>query len=186
MNDEPLEPESAADAPPPGETGTEETAEPTAAEAAPDAASSSDEAGSEDSPPPPSTAGGAPPTTPPGAAPEAGAGQPHEERMWAMACHLSGLAGFLIPFGNILAPLILWLVLREKWPFVDDQGKEALNFQITMTFYVLAACILIFFCIGIPILIGLMVLDLVLVIVAAIRSSEGVGYRYPLTLRLVQ
>jgi len=49
-----------------------------------------------------------------------------DERMWAMFCHLSGLAGFIFPFGNIIAPLIIWLVKKEEYEFVNDQGKEGI------------------------------------------------------------
>jgi len=54
-----------------------------------------------------------------------------DDRTWAMLCHLSGLAGYVVPFGNIFGPLIIWLIKRDQSWFVDDQGKEALNFQIS-------------------------------------------------------
>ena len=55
-----------------------------------------------------------------------------EVRQWAMFCHLSALLGIWIPFGTIIGPLILWQIKREMDPFIDAQGKEALNFQITV------------------------------------------------------
>lgn len=57
---------------------------------------------------------------------------------WAMFCHLSTLVGYVIPFGNYLGPFVVWLAKRREYPRVDDQGKEALNFQITLLLYVLS------------------------------------------------
>jgi len=108
-----------------------------------------------------------------------------EERMWAMFCHLSGLAGFIFPFGNIIAPLIIWSLKKEEYPLVNDQGKEALNFQISMTIYFIASAILIFLIIGIPLLIILGLFSLIVVIIAAIKANEGEKYRYPLTIRFL-
>ncbi|MBW4483556.1 MAG: DUF4870 domain-containing protein [Tildeniella torsiva UHER 1998/13D] len=108
-----------------------------------------------------------------------------ESRMWAMLAHLSALSGFVIPFGNIVGPLVIWLVKRDEMSFVNDQAKEALNFNISMTIYMVVAGVLIFVLIGIPLMIVLGIAWLVLVILAAVKANEGTAYRYPLTLRLV-
>ena len=108
-----------------------------------------------------------------------------DERMWAMFCHLSALIGFIIPFGNIIAPLVLWTLKKEEYPLVNDQGKEALNFQISMTIYVIASIILIFVVIGIILLILLGIFSLIVIIIAAIKANEGEKYRYPLTIRFL-
>jgi uncharacterized Tic20 family protein len=108
-----------------------------------------------------------------------------DERMWAMFCHLSGLAGYVFPFGNIIAPLVIWILKKEEFPLVNDQGKEAINFQISMTIYIIAAIILIFLIIGIPLLIILGLFDLLMIIIASIKANEGVEYRYPLTIRFL-
>jgi uncharacterized Tic20 family protein len=108
-----------------------------------------------------------------------------EERMWAMFCHLSGLAGFIFPFGNIIAPLVIWLIKKEEYELVNDQGKEAINFQISMTIYIIASIILIFIVIGIPLLIILGIFSLIVVIIASIKANEGEKYRYPLTIRFL-
>lgn len=108
-----------------------------------------------------------------------------DEKTWAMLCHLSTFAAFIFPFGNIIAPLIIWLIKKDEYPLVDDQGKEALNFQITMTVYFIASVILIFFVIGIPLLIGLGIFDLVITIVAAIKANEGEKFRYPLSIKFI-
>jgi len=110
-----------------------------------------------------------------------------EEQNWAMICHLSALAGFLIPFGNIFGPLIVWLVKRADMPMVDRHGKEALNFQITVAI-AFAICIpLMFVLIGIPLAVIVGIGALILTIMAAVKVSNGnFDHQYPLTLRLLK
>lgn len=120
---------------------------------------------------------------------EPGALPSKDERMWAMLIHLSGLVGgwfalAMIP-GNLLLPLILWLIKRDGAPFVDDQGKEAVNFQITVTLAGVVFFILAHACIGIPLLFALAIYAFVVEVLAAIKANEGVRYRYPLTIRLI-
>ncbi len=102
-----------------------------------------------------------------------------------MAAHLSALAGIIVPFGNVIGPLIAWLVKRDQSPLVDREGKEALNFQISMTIYMLVSALLIFAFIGVPLLLVVCVMDLILTIVAAIKTSSGESYRYPFTIRFL-
>jgi uncharacterized protein len=109
-----------------------------------------------------------------------------DERMWGMLCHLSTFAGYLVPFGNILGPLVVWLVKKDEYAFVDDQGKEALNFQISITIYSLVSGILILALIGIPLLIAVIIFSVVMTVIAAIKANEGEYYRYPLTIRFVK
>ena len=107
--------------------------------------------------------------------------------MWCVICHLSALAGFFIPgAGHILGPLIVWLVKRADSPEIDEHGKEALNFQISMLIYSLVAAVLCLVLIGFALLVVLHILNVVFVVVAAIRASDGRLYRYPLSLRLVK
>jgi uncharacterized Tic20 family protein len=106
-----------------------------------------------------------------------------EARTWAMLCHLVALSGFCVPFGNVLGPLIVWAIKRDDDPFIDDQGKEALNFQLTMTIAVVISMILIFVAIGVLLLIVLAIFELVMIIMASVAANEGRAYRYPLTIR---
>ena len=108
------------------------------------------------------------------------------ERNWAVAAHVSGLiAACFFGIGAVLAPLIIWLVKRDEMPFVADQAREALNFQVTMLLIGFVCWLLVFVLIGIPMLFVLGVFDLVCCILAAIKASEGVAYRYPFALRLI-
>lgn len=109
-----------------------------------------------------------------------------DARMWAMFAHISAVAGFVIPFGNIIGPLLIWILKKDEFPFVNDQGKESLNFQISITIYVLISIILVFLVIGIPILIVVGLFALIMTIIAAINSYDGKAYRYPLTIRLIK
>ncbi|MGD8536246.1 MAG: DUF4870 domain-containing protein [Candidatus Aminicenantes bacterium] len=111
---------------------------------------------------------------------------PKQERIWGMFCHLSALAVFIFPlFGNIFGPLIVWLVKKDESPFVDDQGKESLNFQITFTICCIFAGILTVIFIGYILLIALGIAFFILVIVAAVKANEGEEFRYPFIIRLV-
>ncbi len=103
-----------------------------------------------------------------------------------MLAHLTALAGFLIPFGNIVGPLIVWLLKKDSSPFVDDQGKESLNFQITVMILAIVCSILIIIIIGIFLLMLLGLVSLILIIVATVKASNGERYRYPFALRLIK
>lgn len=106
-----------------------------------------------------------------------------DARNWAMICHLAALSGYLIPFGNILGPLIIWVLKKDDDPFINDQGKEVLNFQLTMTMVFLFCAILIFILIGFLLVAALGIAVLILTIVGAINANEGRYYRYPMTIR---
>ena len=108
-----------------------------------------------------------------------------QEKTWGMLCHLAALSGFIIPFGNIIGPLIIWLVKKEESEYVDKQGKESLNFQISVTIYALVAGILVLVVVGIFLLIVLGIAVLVLVIVASIKASNREEFSYPLTIRIL-
>lgn len=113
--------------------------------------------------------------------------QPSQEaRQWAMFCHFAAFLGFIFPFGNLLGPLIVWQVKRESDPFIDQQGKEALNFQITVSLAVVLSFLLMLVVIGF-FLLGLVSIGaLVLTIIAGVKANEGLNYRYPFTWRPIK
>lgn len=136
------------------------------------------------------------PGPPPSEQPEA-SGISAEERQWAMFAHLSALVGGLLTsavggWGTFIGPLIIWLVKKETMPFVDDQAKEALNFNITVAIACLVLLLLSIVTLGIglviaiPLWIIIGIAWLVLTIIASIKANEGVTYRYPLALRLIK
>ncbi len=121
--------------------------------------------------------------------------QPNSDaRMWAMVCHLAGLAGFLpvLPaFGSIIAPLIVWQIKKDEHPFIDDHGKESVNFQLTIGLYaVIGIIVCLVTCIGvflIPFVVAVLYLiDVIFLIIAAIKANNGEHYRYPLSIRFIK
>ena len=111
-----------------------------------------------------------------------------DARMWAMLCHLAGLAGVVIPnfVLGIIAPLIIWQIKKEDDPFINENGKEAVNFQITISILWLICVPFVFIIIGIPLLMGVGIFDLICVIIAAIKTNNGEHYRYPLAFRFIK
>ena len=121
-----------------------------------------------------------------------------EERQWAMFAHLSALLGGLLTsgwggsFGFFIGPLVIWLMKKDTMPFVNDQGKEALNFAITVSIICVALLLLTILSLGIgalltiPLFLAVGITALVLIIMAAIKANEGVAYRYPFAIRLVK
>jgi uncharacterized Tic20 family protein len=104
-----------------------------------------------------------------------------------MLCHLLAFSGLVVPFlGNILGPLVMWLLKKEEHPFVDDQGKESLNFQITATIALCVSFALCFVLIGLLLFPLVGIVTVVLTIIGAIKANEGVAYRYPFTLRFIK
>ena len=109
-----------------------------------------------------------------------------EEKQWALFAHLSALIGYIIPFGSIIGPLVIWQIKKNEMPFVDDQGKEALNFQITAAIAAIVSAALIVALIGLLLLPAVLVTDLVFIILASIAANNGQAYRYPINLRLIK
>src|SRR6185436_7626192 len=89
-------------------------------------------------------------------------------RTWGMLSHLLSLLGYFIAFGGVIPPLVVYLSKKDEHEFIADQARESLNFQITVLLLAIVFSILIFVCIGIPLLIALAVFQLVMVIVASI------------------
>ncbi|HVF85175.1 MAG TPA: DUF4870 domain-containing protein [Abditibacteriaceae bacterium] len=110
-----------------------------------------------------------------------------EEKQWGMACHLSALAGLFLPtLGHVLGPLVVWLLKKDSSPFVDAQGKESLNFQLSISLYALLVSPSVFILIGFFLLGGLAFLSVLFAIIGAMRASNGESYRYPMTIRFLK
>lgn len=121
-----------------------------------------------------------------------------EERQWAMFAHLSAIVGGVLTsgwagsIGCFIGPLVIWLMKKDEMPFVADQAREALNFNITVAIVFLALLLFGLVTLGIgmvlavPLWLLVGVAWLVLTIIAAVKANQGVAYRYPFTLRLVK
>ena len=103
-----------------------------------------------------------------------------DARTWAMLCHLLAI------FTGFIAPLVIWLIKKEEDPFVDSQGKEALNFQITVAMAMIVAWLLCFACIGVFLVPAVAIVDIVFCVLATIKVNGGQAYRYPLSIRLIK
>ncbi|MBN1918608.1 MAG: DUF4870 domain-containing protein [Verrucomicrobia bacterium] len=103
-----------------------------------------------------------------------------------MLCHLAAFAGNAIPLGHIIGPLVVWQLKKNDYPLTDDQGKQSLNFQISMTIYFLLCLPLALIVVGIPLILAIWVLDIVFTIMAAIRANNGEAYRYPLAIQFIK
>jgi uncharacterized protein len=108
------------------------------------------------------------------------------ERNWAMLCHLSAFAGFFFPFGAIIGPLVCWLSKKDESVWVYINGRNSLNFQLSMLLYIVLTIPLIFIIIGIPIVALLGILKVICIIIASIKASRGESFRYPLVIPFIQ
>lgn len=131
-----------------------------------------------------------------------------DERTWGTLVHLGGIIGMSVnpTVGNIICVLILWLIKRNESTFVDDQGKEAINFQITVSIASVLVSVIISITSGFWSLTGfwnrgwnfgavvgwawlgglVWLLNLIFSIIAAVKASSGEAYKYPLSLRIVK
>ena len=101
------------------------------------------------------------------------------DRLWAMLMHLT----VLVPVFSFVPLLCIWLQKRNDSVYIDDHGKEALSFQISMFIWQVAAGIIAIFIIGIPFVILLPILALVMGIINGIKANQGYYVRYPITIR---
>ena len=120
---------------------------------------------------------------PPGVAPTI---SPAEERNWAVATHLAAFSGYIgVPCGHILGPLIIWLIKKDTSNFLDEVGKETVNYNISILIWFVICIPFCFILIGIPVLIGLMIMDIIVTIMAAVAASNGEQYKYPLAIKFI-
>jgi uncharacterized Tic20 family protein len=106
-----------------------------------------------------------------------------DEKQWGMFCHLSALAGLLVGGFLIIGPLICWLVKKDTSKFVDFNGKESVNFQISMMIYGFVCAITI---IGIPIAFLVGIYAVIMPIIAGMKAQNGEWYEYQMILRIIK
>lgn len=109
-----------------------------------------------------------------------------EERIYATWMHLSGLSGYVIPMGNFLIPLILWALKHRESHYIDQQGREVMNFQLTITFYAIFTTILVMIFIGWVFVPVVFLLHLIGTIMGTVKTWEGQIFRYPVTFRVIR
>ena len=113
-----------------------------------------------------------------------------DARQWAMFCHLAGLAwmvAWLLPvIGGVVGTLIVWQVKKDDDPFIDENGRRAFNFQLSMLIYFAGSMLLCLLLIGFLLVPTVVVLNIVFTIIAAIRAGDGKDYRYPLSIEFIK
>ncbi len=109
-----------------------------------------------------------------------------DDKTFGMLAHLSALAGFVIPFGNIIGPLVVWLIKKDQSAWVDQQGKESLNFQISISIYAIISAILTLIVIGVLLMIAVGIFSLVMIIIASVKVNNGEDFKYPLCIRFLK
>lgn len=113
-----------------------------------------------------------------------------DARTWAVFCHLSPLLGVLLSVGllNFVGPLVIWLVKKDQYAYVDDQGKEALNFQLTLLILSLICVVIMLVSCGaaFPIVFLPLILQIVFSIISSMAANKGEYYRYPYNIRIVK
>ncbi|MBI9040667.1 DUF4870 domain-containing protein [Lutibacter sp.] len=118
------------------------------------------------------------------------------DKNYSTITHLSGFAGWVFPFGNIIAPLVLWIAKKNESSYINSHGKAAVNFQLSILLYCFLLALLIIpitiFTLGIglvAILLGIIpaiLLKIVLIISASIKATNGEYYNYPYTIEFVK
>jgi len=122
----------------------------------------------------------------PAPAPLTRQGGDQELRQWAMFLHLSMLAGFVIPFAGLIAPIVIWQVKKTELPGIDVHGKNAANWLISCVIYGLVFLVLCLVLIGIPLLVLLGLAAIVQPIIAGIKANNGELWKYPLALTILK
>jgi len=108
------------------------------------------------------------------------------ERNWAMLCHLAAFAGFFFPFGGVIGPLICWLTRKDESMWININGKNAMNFQLSMLLYMVLIFPLVFIVVGIPIIMILVTLKVVCIILGSVKASKGELFKYPMAIPFIQ
>ncbi|HQU08891.1 MAG: hypothetical protein B7X06_03455 [Verrucomicrobia bacterium 21-51-4] len=110
-----------------------------------------------------------------------------DEKLWGMLVHLSSLVQLLfIPLTHLICPMIIWLIKKDGSSWIDKQGKEAVNFNLSILIYGLIAWATVFFGIGVFLLPVVAIFWLVCTIIASIKASEGKCFCYPLSIRFLK
>jgi uncharacterized protein len=113
-----------------------------------------------------------------------------QSRLWGMLCHLTALLGLIgIPFGHLAGPFIVWILKRDVYPFVREQGIESLNFQLSMTLYIALAGAFLYLTklgLGMILIFVMAPINALLVILASLTTYRGESYTYPFKIRFIK
>jgi len=100
--------------------------------------------------------------------------------------HAASFAGYVVPLGSVLGPLIVWLMKRDEFEFANQCGKNCLNFKLSLLIYAMVSAILIFVGVGVLLLAALALFDIICTIIAMMKANDGIAYQYPLSIRFIK
>lgn len=107
-------------------------------------------------------------------------------KQWGLFLHLSLLAGYLVPLGGLVVPIVIWQMKKQEIPGLDEHGCNAVNFIISMIIYAVLCIPLVFIIIGIPLLMVLGILGVVFPIIAALKANDGLCWKYPMAITFLK
>jgi len=105
-----------------------------------------------------------------------------QNNSYAVILHLSGLAGYFIPLGGIIVPLVLWMLKKDEDPFIDRTGRAVLNFQFSALIYFIVCVVLAFVLIGFLLMPLLLLLEVIFAIIGAVKAGDGIVWQYPMAI----
>ena len=109
------------------------------------------------------------------------------ERIYATWMHIAGLSMYIgVPFGHVLVPLILWALKHKESYYIDQQGRDVLNFQLTISFYMIFCFMLFSILIGYMFIVPVVLLHIIASVMGAMRTYRGKTFRYPVTFRIIR
>lgn len=111
--------------------------------------------------------------------------QTPEAKQMGLFLHLSQFLGFVIPFGGIIAPIVIWQTQKDKYPALDAHGKMVANWLISVVIYALVCGVLSLVLIGLVGLLALAVISVVFPIIGAVKANNGEFWEYPLTIKFL-
>lgn len=112
--------------------------------------------------------------------------QTPEQKQWGLFLHLSQFLNFLVPFGGVIAPIVIWQIKKEEMPALDAHGKMVANWIISSLIYGLVSLVLTVILVGILGLIALVVMGIVFPIIGAVKANNGEFWEYPLTIKFLK
>lgn len=107
------------------------------------------------------------------------------DRQWAMFLHFSLLAGFVVPLGGLIIPIVIWQLKKDS-PEINAHGKQVVNWMISGVIYTAICIVLMLVIVGLPLLFILGVLAIVFPIIGGIKANNGELWKYPLTIRFLK
>ena len=110
---------------------------------------------------------------------------PNALKWWTVGLHLSQFAGYAVPLAGFVVPIVIWQVMKDEYPEIDEHGRMVANWIISHLLYLVCSFLLAFVGVGIPLLIVLGILGIVFPVIGSIRAAEGRCWKYPLTIEFL-